>query len=92
MGLHSMFDQKANFTDLVDSDEPLYISNIIHKAFIEVNEEGAEAAGATTALFMKRVMPLYPYFVAEHPFLFVLKDVNTHEIIFIGRFKRPVAN
>lgn len=50
MGMSTMFSEEADFSDLLESPEPLQVSEVIHKAFIEVNEEGAEAAAATGIL------------------------------------------
>lgn len=47
MGMKKMFTDSADFSELLDSNEPLKVSKVIHKAFIEINEEGAEAAAAT---------------------------------------------
>lgn len=47
MGLSSIFSEKANFSGMMDSTEPICVSKVVQKAFIEVNEEGAEAAAAT---------------------------------------------
>lgn len=47
MNVTKMFGENADFRRLIDSDEPLYVSSAIHKAFIEVNEQGSEAAAAT---------------------------------------------
>lgn len=50
MGMTTMFSNSADFSNLLDSPEPLQVSDVIHKAFIEVNEDGAEAAAATGKL------------------------------------------
>lgn len=50
MGLQSMFDDRADFSGMLESDDKLCVSKVIQKAFIEVNEEGAEAAAATGKL------------------------------------------
>lgn len=47
MGMATMFSDTADFSNLLDSPEPLKVSEVVHKAFIEVNEEGTEAAAAT---------------------------------------------
>lgn len=50
MGMTTMFSNAADFSNLLDSPEPLKVSEVVHKAFIEVNEEGTEAAAATGKL------------------------------------------
>lgn len=54
MGLSSIFSEEANFSEMMESTEPICVSKVIQKAFIEVNEEGAEAAAATgkTCIFI----------------------------------------
>lgn len=47
MGMDNMFGDSATFNELLEEQEPLKVSDVVHKAFIEVNEEGAEAAAAT---------------------------------------------
>lgn len=86
MGMSSVFDpDSANF-DIIAED--LYVSQILHKAKIEVDEEGTKAAAATviitsdTAAFEE---PQYYEFVADRPFIYVLQDTKTGMILFLGR-------
>lgn len=51
MGMNKMFSNSADFSALLEQPEPLKVSKVVHKAFIEVNEEGAEAAAATGRFF-----------------------------------------
>ena len=73
------------------SAEPLKISEVVHKAFVEVNEEGAEAAAATAAGMMKGLaIPTDPkVFLADHPFLFAIRDRTTNAVLFCGRVTQP---
>lgn len=94
LGLTSPFGQDADLTEMVDSavGGKLYVSSIHHKSFVEVNEEGTEAAAATAAVVMlrrsrRRVEPLD--FVADHPFLFVIREDNTGVVLFIGHLLNP---
>ena len=64
----------------------LFISNVLHKAFVEVNEEGTEAAAAT-AVVMGR--GLATTFHADHPFVFMIKDNRSGSILFIGKVSNP---
>ncbi|XP_068713939.1 serpin B6-like [Montipora foliosa] len=86
MGAGDMFvPSKADFSGI--AQEPLYVSKVVHKAFIEVNEEGTEAAAATGIGMM--LMSLKPMFSANHPFLFFIRHVRTGAILFLGRLMEP---
>ena len=90
LGVHDAFDQNnANFEGI--TDEQVYLEQAKHKAFVSVDEEGTEAA-AVTALVMRATSgPPTPEheFIADHPFVFVIQEKNTGEILFIGRFSNP---
>ena len=70
-----------------------YISDVIHKAFIDVNEEGTEAAAATAVTVATasavRVEAPTPEFRADHPFLFLIRDTRNDSILFLGRLADP---
>ena len=70
---------------------PLSISKIIHKAFVDVNEEGTEAAAATAVIMKRGPAPKPVEFTADHPFLFLIRDVKTGAILFMGRLTDPTA-
>ncbi|CRK96981.1 CLUMA_CG010343, isoform A [Clunio marinus] len=86
MGMERMFSNAAEFNDLLEENDPLKVSAVVHKAFIEVNEEGAEAAAATgvQAVFLSAFIGPSTKFIANHPFLFYLRD-NESKILFLGR-------
>jgi len=76
LGLENLFSSKANLSGLIESDEDLYVSSAIQKAFVEVNEEGAEAAAAT-GIIVSRITAYIPQeppviFRVDHPFLMLL--------------------
>lgn len=72
-------------------ENDLVLSEVVHKAFVEVNEEGTEAAAATAAVMMLRcAMPLKPEkFYADHPFLFFIRHNPSMSILFAGRYCSP---
>ncbi|XP_067633490.1 serine protease inhibitor 42Dd-like [Eurosta solidaginis] len=82
LGVNKIFSDNADFSNMLESHESLKVSNIFHKAVIEVNEEGTEAAAATGMIFMLCSMP--PQFVADHPFFYVIW--NKRNILFAGTF------
>ena len=90
LGMKDMFiGGVADFSG-IDGTKQLYVSSVIQKAFIEVNEEGSEAAAATGAVMMMRSMPAPPeQFVADHPFIFYLRDKTTGMLLFQGRVVNP---
>jgi serpin B len=67
----------------------LCISNVLHKAFVEVNEEGTEAAAATAIVMKATAMEMTPVFRADHPFVFVIRDNRSGSILFMGRVVNP---
>ncbi|XP_039256722.2 leukocyte elastase inhibitor-like [Styela clava] len=90
LGARSIFGSGANFSK-ISCKEDLYVSAIAHKAFVEVNEEGTEAAAAT-AIVMTRMALLPPHeFMCDHPFLFFIKHKPTNTILFVGRYVNPDA-
>jgi serpin B len=84
-------DGKADFSG-ISKETRLFISGIFHKAFIEVNEEGTEAAAAT-AVVAQAESAMEPQkeldFIVNRPFLFILRDRITNSILFIGKVKDP---
>jgi serpin B len=93
MGMPLAFDPaKANFKGIryLKQGETLSISKVLHKAFVEVNEEGTEAAAATAVVMMLAGAPPPPIeFKADRPFLYFIRHVKTGAILFMGRFSKP---
>ncbi|KAF7062069.1 hypothetical protein CFC21_068712 [Triticum aestivum] len=95
-GLQLPFSTEADLSEMVDSPlgESLRVSSIFHKSFVEVNEEGIEAAAATVAVVMCKLLPAVPPmkmdFVADHPFLFVVREDMTGVVLFVGHVVNPL--
>ncbi|XP_052872426.1 antichymotrypsin-2-like isoform X2 [Anopheles cruzii] len=89
LGMGRMFTDAAEFPDLLETNEPLKVSKVIHKAFIEVNEEGTEAAAATgmvmTAYCMIISKPIT--FKADHPFVYALLS-REKGLYFVGKMSK----
>lgn len=75
---------EANFSNMLESSEDLFVSNVFHKACIEVNEEGCEAAAATAMIMMTRMAISTLQFQADRPFLYMIW--NKKNILFAGAF------
>jgi serpin B len=89
MGMPTAFGPGADFSGMTGSRE-LFISDVVHQAFVEVNEEGTEAAAAT-AVVMVKGMAQQPTLVfrVDHPFLFLIRENQTGSILFFGRVTDP---
>lgn len=88
MGIRNAFDPgQADFTGM-SVKKDLFISEVIHKAFVEVNEEGTEAAAATGVLMMRSRVPTMT-FKADHPFIFFIRHNKSQTILFFGRLCSP---
>ncbi|MFI5382488.1 MAG: serpin family protein, partial [Tepidisphaerales bacterium] len=87
----------AQFDGMSASQDPrlkLCISQVLHKAFVEVNEKGTEAAAATATemllgALLPDTVPFTPTFRADKPFLFLIRDVKSGTILFVGRMNNP---
>jgi serpin B len=93
LGMPTAFGPSADFSG-IDGKRSLFISSVVHQVVIDVNEEGTEAAAAT-GVIMKRSMavqvkPPIP-FRADHPFLYLIRDVKTGAILFLGRVSDPTS-
>ena len=71
------------------SEGSLFVSDVVHEAYVKVNEEGTEAAAATAAVVGEASVPDYPFFEATRPFLFQIRDVLTDSVLFMGRVTDP---
>ena len=91
MGINDMFDEfKADFSGIVTpGGEKLYVSHVIHKAFVDVNEKGTEAAAATAVVMKARKAVRHPTFCADHPFLFLIRHNKSNAIVFLGSLVSP---
>jgi serpin B len=90
LGAKLAFSSSADFSGI--GDEPLMIAEVIHKAFVEVNEEGTEAAAATAVLMTRaaaRTRTEPKVFKADHPFLFFIRDRRNNAVLFSGRVLDP---
>ncbi|XP_026109886.1 leukocyte elastase inhibitor isoform X6 [Carassius auratus] len=92
MGMEDVFDlQKVNLSGMSPNND-LVVTKVIHKAFVEVNEEGTEAAAATGVVILgaTALKPEDPkIFIADHPFLFFIRHNPSNSILFYGRFCSP---
>jgi len=97
MGMPTAFDpENADFTGITE-DKELYISAVIHQAFVDVNEEGTEAAAATAVVMVDSTSwggssgPEPILFEADHPFMFFIQHESTGQILFMGKVGNPNA-
>ncbi len=88
MGMPIAFTDDADFTGISNRND-LKITDVFHKAFIEVSEEGTEAAAATAVVVGVKSMPMTRTFKANRPFIYIIRDTKTGTPLFIGRLMNP---
>ncbi|MHC4506602.1 MAG: serpin family protein, partial [Planctomycetota bacterium] len=96
MGMPDAFVYRKADLSGMDGTRELFVSHVLHKAFVDVNEEGTEAAAATAAVMKLASRPsgrerIPPVFRADRPFLFLIRDRRTGSILFMGRVMNPKA-
>ena len=91
MGMPIAFSSSADFSGMTGNRE-LFISDVVHKAFVAVDEAGTEAAAATAVIMKLTAVPEPPVEVTlDRPFIFLIRDIETGTILFIGRLVDPDA-
>ena len=81
---------RANFSRISEAEgKRLFISDILHRTFVKVNEKGTEAAGATGVIISRTSIPEYPTMMVNRPFLFFIWEKETGAILFVGKVMRP---
>jgi serpin B len=91
MGMPVAFSGGADFSGMTGNRD-LFIADVIHKAFVSVDEAGTEAAAATAAVMKLTALPGTPVeFTVDRPFVFLIHDIETGAILFVGRMVAPVA-
>ncbi|XP_025050995.1 serpin B11-like [Alligator sinensis] len=85
MGMTDVFGELKADLSAISEIKSLYISEAVHKAYVEVNEEGTEAAAAATgAVINPRSLPSSELFMADHPFFFFIRHNPTNTILFLA--------
>jgi serpin B len=81
----------TKMTDSIEESQNIYVSNIFHKSFIKVNEDGTEAVAAQASCLERECMCISSRldFVADHPFLFLIREDSTQTILFMGQVLNP---
>lgn len=89
MGMESAFDASADFSGM-DGMGGLAITDVLHKAFVAVNEKGTEAAAATAVVVGETSAPVADITVSvDRPFIFLIRDIDTGAVVFLGRVMDP---
>ena len=88
MGMQDTFSSNADFSAMTGKRD-LFISEVIHQALVEVNEEGTEAAAATAVVIAKGGAVIPNVFRADHPFIFIIQQKDSGNILFLGRVIDP---
>jgi len=90
MGMPVAFSGGADFSGMTGSPD-LFIDEVLHKAFVSVDEAGTEAAAATAVIMKETAMPVDPpvEVTIDRPFIFLIRDIDTSAILFVGRVLNP---
>ena len=91
LGMPLAFDEaRADFSGMLKGGEPFYLSGVVHKVFVDVNEEGTESAAATGVTLEARSLQAdRPVFRADHAFVFLIRDRHSGQMLVLGRLADP---
>jgi serpin B len=93
MGMPAAFSEDADFSGMTGKRD-LFLADVIHKAFVSVDEEGTEAAAATAAVMVPTMAPRETptNLRIDHPFIFLIRDIKTGTVLFVGRVVDPAGS
>ncbi|XP_062473729.1 serpin B12-like isoform X1 [Pezoporus occidentalis] len=89
MGMTDVFSESKADLSAMSFAKSLVLSNVVHKTYVEVNEEGTVAAAGTAGAIVRRSLPLKEVFMADHPFLFFIRHNPTNIFLFFGKLCSP---
>jgi len=84
-------ESSADFSGM-DGSNNLYIGDVIHQAYVKVDEKGTEAATATAVIMQRAAMRIRNVFRADHPFIFIIQEKETGNILFMGKVTDPTKH
>jgi len=90
LGMPTAFTGEADFSGITGGRD-LFISQVVHQAYVKVDEKGTEAAAATAVVMRLTAIPETKVFRADRPFIFIIQDKETGVILFIGRICNPIG-
>lgn len=90
LGMPTVFTGEADFLGMTGGRD-LFISQVIHQAYVKVGEKGTEAAAATAVVMKLTAIPETKVFRADHPFIFMIQEKETGAILFMGRISNPTG-
>ncbi|KXA91371.1 hypothetical protein AKJ63_01550 [candidate division MSBL1 archaeon SCGC-AAA259D18] len=87
--MSSAFGPGENFSGMSPLGKELFVQKVVHKAYVKVDEKGTEAAAVTAVVIEKTAISPKPSFVANRPFMFLVKDEKTGSILFMDSVANP---
>jgi serpin B len=91
LGVRAAFDERADLSG-INGKTDLFVTAIVHEAWVKVDEVGTEAAAATAVVTGRKGIPQVALFRADRPFLFLIRDTSTGAIVFLGRVSDPTQS
>jgi serine protease inhibitor len=88
LGMRDIFGPRADLSG-INGSGGLQVSKVLHKSFVEVNEAGTEAAAVTSIEIIKTSVPTIPFFIADRPFVFAIRERTTGSVVFLGKVMNP---
>jgi len=89
LGMNQVFAHKAELNNLFNDLDNLYVSSVLQKTFLKMDEQGAEAAAATSITVGRTSMPSYEEVKIDQPYLLIMREKTSGAILFMGKITIP---